>query len=71
MNAKELELKLKATLAGSGHSLTSLVKELKEQGISTTVQNVSNKIKRGSLNYLEVNEILNAIGYEIEWLKKN
>lgn len=70
MNAKELELKLKATLAGSGHSLTSLVNELKEQGISTTVQNVSNKIKRGSLNYLEVNDMLNAIGYDIEWKKR-
>ncbi len=70
MNAKDLELKLKATLAGSGHSLTSLVNELKEQGISTTVQNVSNKIKRGSLNYLEVNDMLNAIGYDIEWVKR-
>lgn len=70
MNAKDLELKLKATLAGTGHSLTSLVNELKEQGISTTVQNVSNKIKRGSLNYLEVNDMLNAIGYDIEWIKR-
>ena len=70
MDAKELELKLKATLAGSGYTLTSLVNQLKEQGISTTVQNVSNKIKRGSLNYLEVDEMLNAIGYDIEWIKK-
>lgn len=70
MNAKDFELKLKAILAGSGHTLTSLVKELKEQGISTTVQNVSNKIKRGSLNYLEVNDMLNAIGYDIEWIKR-
>lgn len=71
MDAKELELKLKSTLAGTGHTLTSLVNELKEQGVSTTVQNVSNKIKRGSLNYLEVNEMLNAIGYEIHWVKKS
>lgn len=71
MDAKELELKLKSTLAGTGHTLTSLVNELKEQGVSTTVQNVSNKIKRGSLNYLEVNEMLNAIGYEIQWIKKS
>lgn len=70
MDAKEFELELKSTLAGSGHTLTSLVKQLKEQGISTTVQNVSNKIKRGSLNYLEVNDMLNAIGYDIEWVKR-
>lgn len=70
MNAKDLELKIKSILAGQGHTLTSLVKQLNEQGISTTVQNVSNKIKRGSLNYLEVNDMLNAIGYNIEWVKK-
>lgn len=70
MNAKDLELKLKATLAGSGYTLTALVKELNEKGNSTTVQNVSNKLKRGSLNYLEVVEILEAIGYDIEWIKR-
>lgn len=70
MNAKDLELKLKATLAGKGYTLTALVKELNTKGNSTTVQNVSNKIKRGSLNYLEVDEILNAIGYNIEWVER-
>ena len=71
MDAKDLELKLKATLAGTGHTLTSLVKELNDKGVSTTVQNVSNKIKRGSLNYLEVSDMLDAIGYDIEWIKRN
>lgn len=70
MNAKELELKLKSTLAGCGYTLTALVKELNKNGNSTTVQNVSNKLKRGSLNYLEVEEMLQAIGYDIEWVKK-
>lgn len=70
MNAKDLELKLKSTLAGSGYTLTALVKELNAKGNSTTVQNVSNKLKRGSLNYLEVVEMLEAIGYNIEWVKR-
>ncbi len=70
MNAKDLELKLKATLAGSGYTLTALVKELNEKGNSTTVQNVSNKLKRGSLNYIEVVEMLDAIDYDIEWIKR-
>ena len=70
MNAKELELQLKSVLAGTGHTLTSLVKELNSKGNSTTVQNVSNKLKRGSLNYLEVEEMLQAIGYDIEWVKR-
>ena len=70
MNAKELELQLKGILAGCGYSITRLVKELNEKGNSTTVQNVSNKLKRGSLNYLEVVEMLEAIGYDIEWVKR-
>lgn len=70
MNAKELELQLKGILAGSGYTITSLVKQLNEKGISTTVQNVSNKLKRGSLNYLEIVDMLDAIGYKIEWIKK-
>lgn len=70
MNAKDLELKLKSILAGSGYTLTSLVNELKGKNIITTVQNISNKLKRGSLNYLEVNDMLDAIGYDIEWIKR-
>ena len=70
MDARELELKLKSTLMSVGHTLTSLVNELNKKNISTTVQNVSNKLKRGSLNYLEVNDMLDAIGYEIEWKKR-
>lgn len=69
MNAKELELKLKGVLASEGYTLTALVKQLNEKGNTTTVQNISNKLKRGSLNYLEVIEILEAINYKIEWYK--
>ncbi|MCD7878329.1 MAG: DUF6471 domain-containing protein [Candidatus Gastranaerophilales bacterium] len=70
MDARELELQLKSILAGSGYTITSLVKQLNEKGIITTVQNVSNKLKRGSLNYLEVVDMLKAIGYDIEWVKR-
>ena len=70
MNAKELELKLKGVLASKGYTLTALVKELNTKGNTTTVQNISNKLKRGSLNYLEVAEILEAINLKIEWLEK-
>ena len=70
MDAQQLKLKLKSVLAGEGYTITSLVSELKKQGITTTVQNISNKLSRGSLNYLEVVDILNAIGYNIEWVKQ-
>lgn len=71
MNAKELELKLKGILASEGYTLTALVKQLNEKGNTTTIQNISNKLKRGSLNYLEVIEILEAVNYKVEWFKNN
>ncbi len=70
MDAKDLELKLKSVLAGNDYTLTKLVRKLNEQGNTTTIQNLSNKLKRGTINYLEIEEILNAIGYSIEWIKK-
>lgn len=33
-------------------------------------KNLSNKLKRGTINYLEIAEILNAIGYDIEWERR-
>lgn len=70
MDAKDLELKLKSVLAGNDYTLTKLVRKLNEQGNTTTIQNLSNKLKRGTINYLEIEEILNAIGYSIEWIQK-
>ena len=70
MDAKDLEKQLKKTLLEEDHTLTSLVTALNEKGKTTTIQNISNKLKRGSLNYLEVVEILDAINYKIEWVKK-
>ena len=71
MEAKDLEKQLKLILLQEDHTLTSLVNALNEKGKTTTIQNISNKLKRGSLNYLEVVEILEAIDYKIEWVKKN
>lgn len=71
MEAKDLEKQLKLILLQEDHTLTSLVNALNEKGKTTTIQNISNKLKRGSLNYLEVVEILEAINYKIEWVKKN
>lgn len=35
----------------------------------TTVQNISNKLTRGTIKYSEVKEIAEIIGMEIEWKK--
>lgn len=69
-NSSKIEIKLKSVLALKGHTLTSLVTKLKEKQILTSVQNISNKLKRGSINYLEMVDILDSIGYDIEWQER-
>lgn len=49
--------------------MTQVVEELNlRHNRDTSVQNFSAKLKRESLKYTEVAEILNIIGYEIKWI---
>lgn len=34
-----------------------------------TVQNLSNKLARGTIKYSEVKEIADVIGYDVKWIK--
>ncbi|MDO5020502.1 MAG: LLM class flavin-dependent oxidoreductase [Lachnospiraceae bacterium] len=62
---------LKALIIKSGNSITSVSSELnKRHGTDMSVQNLSSKMKRGTLKYSEVEEILDIIGYKIEWVPK-
>ena len=61
MDKVALENKLKALLASKGTSLNRVVNSLKEAGKTTSIQNVSNKLKRGTLNALELEEIIKMI----------
>lgn len=69
MNKEALEKKLKGLLASEGFSLTAVVKLLADKGKITTIQNISNKLKRGTLNALELEEMLNAVGYTLDFKK--
>ena len=61
---------LKALIIKSGWTMTQLVDELnKSHDRETSVQNFSAKLKRESLKYTEVAEVLEIIGYEIAWNK--
>ena len=52
--------------------MTQVVEELnKKYNRNTSVQNFSAKLKRESLKYTEVEEVLNIIGYSISWRKQN
>lgn len=61
---------LKALIIKSGWTMTQVVEELNRRyDRDTSVQNFSAKLKRESLKYTEVAEILDIIGYEIVWNK--
>lgn len=63
---------LKALIIKSGWTMTQVVEELnKKYNRNTSVQNFSAKLKRESLKYTEVEEVLNIIGYSISWRKQN
>lgn len=68
--ALRLEKRLKSLLAGEGYSLTAIVKELNKGGNMTSLQNISNKLKRGTLNFTEVEEIIEKLGYKVEFVKE-
>jgi len=58
-------------IAKAGWSLSSVNDELnKRHNTKYTVQNLSNKLSRGSLQYREAVEIADIIGFEIEWKPK-
>ncbi|NFS52246.1 LLM class flavin-dependent oxidoreductase [Clostridium botulinum] len=64
----ELKDGIKAYIVSSGWSITELNKELnKLNNYEYTVQNLSSKIRKGSLKYSEVLQIAEIIGYEIQW----
>lgn len=61
---------LKAIIIKNGWTITEMVHELnKRHGKNTTVQNFSSRLSRGNLKYTEVEEILEILGYTIEWVK--
>lgn len=61
---------LKAAIIKSGFTMTQVVDLLNvKYGRDTSVQNFSAKLKRESLKYTEVEEVLDIIGYSIVWEK--
>lgn len=67
-----LKENLKATIIKSGWTMTSVVEEInKRNGTNYTVQNFSSKLSRGTLRYVEVEQVLEIIGYRIEWISSS
>lgn len=61
---------LKAAIVKSGFTMTQVVEQLNEKyDRDISIQNFSSKLKRESLKYTEVEEVLDIIGYSIVWEK--
>ncbi len=61
---------VKSLIAMQGWTLTGVVdriNQLHPEKKKTTVQNISNKLTRGTIKFNEVIEISNIIGLEISW----
>lgn len=62
---------LKSYIVKSGWTITNLIEELnKKYDRNDSVQNLSNKLRKGTIRYSEVIEIAEIIGYEIIWDKR-
>lgn len=61
---------IKGHIALSGWQMGDVAKKISEKNSKASLQNLSNKLSKGTIRYSEVKEIAEAIGYEIIWKKK-
>lgn len=71
-NYIQIRNEIKSYIAASGWTLKDIVDamNLKSPDSTTTPQNITNKLARGTLKYSEAKEIAEIIGYEIRWEKR-
>lgn len=63
---------IKSIIVKSGLTMNEVVRRINEKyDRHDSVSNLSNKLTRGTLKYREAEEIAEAIGYHIEWVKQN
>ena len=70
MSEINIRNEIKAEIVKSGWTLTDIVKEMNQlhPNETTTSQNISNKLTRGTLKYSEALEIATIIGKRILWV---
>ena len=62
---------IKSYIVQKGITTSELVDKLADEyGWSSSVPNLSGKLKRGSLRYGEAVELADALGYDIVWQKR-
>ena len=66
----ELKSKLKAIIISQGFTMSQVHSEInRRHGTNFTFQNFSNRFRKETFSYSEIEEILNIVGYHIEWIK--
>ena len=62
---------IKSYITREGMTMTEVVELLAdEHGWSSSVPNLSSKLRRGSLRYTEAVELADVLGYDLVWQKR-
>ncbi len=65
-----LRNEIKSYIVRSGYTMQEVVDELSsDYGWSDSVSNLSNKLQRESLRYVEAVQLAEVLGYELVWQK--
>ena len=74
MNKKEepniIKNEVKSYIIKEGFTMKKIASLLNEKS-KVALQNLSNKLSRGTIKYSEIKQIADILGYEIKWEKKN
>ena len=66
-----LRNEIKSYIVRSGYTMQEVVDRLSEDyGWSDSVSNLSNKLQRESLRYVEAIQLADALGYDLVWQKR-
>ena len=66
-----LRNEIKSYIVRSGYTMQEVVDRLSEDyGWSDSVSNLSNKLQRESLRYVEAVQLADDLGYDIVWQKR-
>lgn len=66
-----LKNKLKGLIVSQGFTMSQVNNELnRRRGTNLSFQNFSNRFRKESFSYKEIEEILDIVGYRIEWTEK-
>lgn len=62
---------LKGIIVKQGFTIKQVNDELnRRHGTDYTSQNFSNRLRKETFSYIEIEEILDVIGYRVEWAEK-